>query len=138
MDQLAGVQVVQPEQHLHGDVLALDQLQPARLDGPGQIYFHQLENCIHVLGASLQALLVLLADDDLLQLDDTGVCHLQQVGQLAISALGIGQILEGVDYFFNGIGSLGGFVDDAVDLAVNSLAYFGFNSVGLVYTIIQS
>jgi len=51
--------------------------------------------------------------------------QLQQIVELTIGALGIDQILKGVDNLFYGHNPLSFLVSGLVDHAVSALAYFG-------------
>jgi hypothetical protein len=88
--EAGGVQVVQSEQQLIEYVLAVHFLEGALVNGVVEISAHELEYQIDVPARDRR--------QDLVQLDDVRVLDLLEHGDLAEGALGIGAVLERLEY----------------------------------------
>ena len=92
MDDVCRVQVLHPLEDLIHDELVMDVLENLLPDGVVEVCFHVLKNKIKVF--------VIFSTDNVQQLDDIVVVELMQVAYLAIGALCVDGVLEGVEYFF--------------------------------------
>lgn len=92
MDDVCRVQVLHPLEDLIHDELVMDVLENLLPDGVVEVCFHVLKNKIKVF--------VIFSTDNVQQLDDIVVVELMQVAYLAVGALCVDGVLEGVEYFF--------------------------------------
>ena len=89
MYQRGGVHVGERLERLVHDVLLMDLFQDIGPDGRVQVCLHVLEDKVEIL--------IVVGFDDAVQFDNVFVVHLEQVDDLAVGALRVRRILEGVE-----------------------------------------
>ena len=116
MNNEARVEVLERFGHLVDDKANVDIFEYIFGDNVVQISLHKLKDQINVL--------VIIGPEGVVELDDIGVFSLFEDLDLAVGALGIGGVLEGVKNLFEGVYFFIVFLLDFPDVAIGARADF--------------
>ncbi len=116
MNNQARVEVLECFGHLVDDKANVDIFEYIFGDDVVQISLHKLKDQINVL--------VIIGPEGVIELDDIGVFGLFEDLDLAVGALGIGGVLEGVKNLFEGVYFFIVFLLDFPDVAIGARADF--------------
>lgn len=116
MDYAPRVEILQRLSQLVDYESDMDVFQDAFGDDVVEVGLHVLEEQVDVL--------VVVGSDCLMQANDIRVVQLFQDFDLSVGALGVSSVLEGVEYFFEGEDSFGGFLLNLPDMPVGPRPHF--------------
>ena len=99
------------------------------LDNIVEIGLHVLEHQVDIL--------IIFCPKYIVQLDDVGVFDIVQKGDLSEGSLGIGRVLESIEYFFQSYHSFCFLIDSFPNVSICSRSYLSYKFVSQQYVLLN-